>query len=80
VWCHRGEGLDGFGMAAAQAVRDLALPEGRGACWVGLEATAMRAVRRHLLGERGLDRDQLYTRGYWKLGAADHPDHDTGED
>jgi NADPH-dependent ferric siderophore reductase len=40
----------------------------------------MRAVRRHRLGERGLVRDQLYTRGYWKLGAADHPDHDTGED
>jgi NADPH-dependent ferric siderophore reductase len=80
VWCYRGEGHDGFGMTAAQAVRDLALPEGRGACWVGLEATAMRAVRRHLLGERGLDRDQLYTRGYWKLGAVDHPDHDTGED
>jgi len=30
--------------------------------------------------ERGMDRQQLYTRGYWKLGAADHPDHDTGED
>jgi NADPH-dependent ferric siderophore reductase len=80
VWCHRGQTHAGFGTQAAQAVRDLALPAGRGACWVGLEATAMRAVRRHLLGERGLDADQLYTRGYWKLGAADHPDHDTGED
>jgi len=76
VWCHRREGHAGFGMLAAQAVRDLTLPAGRGACWVGLEATAMRAVRRHLLDERGMDRQQLYTRGYWKLGAADHPDHD----
>ncbi len=80
VWCHRGETHAGFGAAATQAVRDLTLPEGRGACWVGLEATAMRTVRRYLLGERGLDREQLYTRGYWKLGEADHPDHDTGED
>jgi 2-polyprenyl-6-methoxyphenol hydroxylase-like FAD-dependent oxidoreductase len=80
VWCHRGEQHDGFGMLAAQAVRDLALPHGRGACWVGLEATAMRAVRRHLLGERGLEREQVHTRGYWKLGVTDHPDHDTGED
>jgi NADPH-dependent ferric siderophore reductase len=78
VWCHRGE--DPAGMPAARAVRDLSFPGGQGACWVGLEATAMRAVRRHLLGERGLDREQVYTRGYWKLGAADHPDHDTGED
>jgi NADPH-dependent ferric siderophore reductase len=67
-------------MQAARAVRDLTLPGGRGACWVGLEAAAMRAVRRHLLGVRGLDREQVYTRGYWKLGVADHPDHDTGED
>jgi NADPH-dependent ferric siderophore reductase len=80
VWCHRREGQAGFGMLAAEAVRDLALPAGRGACWVGLEATAMRAVRRHLLDEHGMDRQQLHTRGYWKLGAADHPDHDTGED
>jgi NADPH-dependent ferric siderophore reductase len=74
---HNGEGP---GMAAAQAVRDLGLPAGRGAVWVGLEAGAMRAVRRHLIGVRGLDREQLYTRGYWKLGVSDHPDHDTGED
>ncbi len=80
VWCHRGKRSNGYGMLAAQAVRDVTLPAGCGACWVGLEATAMRAVRGHLLGERGLDRQQLYTQGYWKLGVADHPDHDTGED
>lgn len=80
VWCYREGGHAGFGVQAGQAVRELALPDGRGSCWVGLEATAMRAVRLHLLGERGMDRQQLYTRGYWKLGAADHPDHDTGED
>lgn len=80
VWCHRGERHAGFGVMAEQAARELAFPAGRGACWVGLEATAMRAVRRHLLNDRGLDRKQLYTRGYWKLGVADHPDHDTGDD
>jgi NADPH-dependent ferric siderophore reductase len=40
----------------------------------------MRTIRRHLLGERGLDRSQVHTRGYWKLGVAGHPGHDTGED
>jgi NADPH-dependent ferric siderophore reductase len=80
LWRHRAEGHDGFGMLAAQAVRELTLPEGRGAFWVGLEAAAMRTVRRHLLNDRGVDRQQLYTRGYWKLGVSDHPDHDTGED
>ena len=80
VWRHRGDRHEGYGLLAAQAVREIELPTGRGACWVGLEATAMRDIRRYLIGERGLDREQLYTRGYWKLGAADHPDHDTGED
>jgi NADPH-dependent ferric siderophore reductase len=67
-------------MLAAPAVRDLTLPDGYGARWAGLEAAAMRTVRRHLLGERGLDRSQVHTRGYWKLGVAGHPGHDTGED
>ena len=79
-WCQRGADHAGPRMLAAQAVRELDLPGGHGAGWIGLEASAMRTVRRHLLGERGLDRDQLYTRGYWKIGVADHPDHDTGED
>jgi NADPH-dependent ferric siderophore reductase len=80
TWRHRGTDHAGPGMLAARAVQEIELPGGRGACWIGLEASAMRTVRRHLLGERGLDRDQLYTRGYWKIGVADHPDHDTGED
>ena len=80
TWRHRGTDHAGPGMLAARAVQETELPGGRGACWIGLEASAMRTVRRHLLGERGLDRDQLYTRGYWKIGVADHPDHDTGED
>jgi len=80
TWRHRGTDHTGPGTLAAQAVRQMDLPGGRGACWIGLEASAMRTVRRHLLGERGLNRDQLYTRGYWKIGVADHPDHDTGED
>ena len=80
TWRHRGADHAGPRTLAAQAVSELDLPGGRGAWWIGLEASAMRTVRRHLLGERGLDREQLHTRGYWKIGVADHPDHDTGED
>ncbi|MGB0134697.1 siderophore-interacting protein [Dokdonella sp.] len=47
--------------------------------WVACEAVAMRAIKAHLTGERGLDRNRLISRGYWKQGATDHPDHDTGE-
>jgi NADPH-dependent ferric siderophore reductase len=70
----------GGAFRAADAVLAAALPEGRGAFWVGLEAGEMRRVRRHLLGERGVDRAAVYTRAYWKRGVANHPDHDSGED
>jgi NADPH-dependent ferric siderophore reductase len=80
TWLHR----DGTGAAAgelaAEAVRDAALPAGRGAFWAGLEAGAMRAVRTHLVTERGAAREQLHTRAYWKRGVANHPDHDTGDE
>ena len=81
TWLHRGDAETGAGEAAAAAVRDAALPDGGpGRFWVGLEAGAMRTVRRHLIGDRGMPRDSVYTRAYWKYGAAGHPDGDRGED
>jgi NADPH-dependent ferric siderophore reductase len=62
------------------AVEGLKLPAGEGQVWVGCEAGAMRRIRRHLLDERGLAPGALHTRAYWRLGVADYPDHDTGED
>ncbi len=61
------------------AVRDLDIPEGA-PVWVGAEAGAMRTIRHHLLEERGLARERVTTRAYWRVGTANHPDHDTGED
>ena len=79
VWWYRdqldmspGEGLE-------QAVRKAEFPQGRGYIWVALEAGAMRRIRRYLLVEKGLLPEQMVTRGYWKLGAPDHPDGDYGE-
>jgi NADPH-dependent ferric siderophore reductase len=40
----------------------------------------MRDIRRHLLNERGMDRAQVHTQGYWKYGAVNHPDNDRGHD
>jgi NADPH-dependent ferric siderophore reductase len=48
--------------------------------WVACEAAAMRRIRRHFTGDRGLPASLLVTRGYWRLGVADHPDHDYGDD
>jgi NADPH-dependent ferric siderophore reductase len=66
--------------ALEAALRELELPAGRGRVYVGCEAGAVRRIRRHLLEERGLDPALVVTRGYWKLGATNHTDHDYGMD
>jgi len=69
-------GESGSGHGHEQAGRH-GLPAGSVA-WAACEATAVRRIRRHLLSA-GFDRSALSTRGYWRYGAADHPDHDYGE-
>jgi NADPH-dependent ferric siderophore reductase len=48
--------------------------------WVACESVAVRRIRLALLGEGQLDGGRLITRGYWKAGEANHPDHDYGQD
>ena len=48
--------------------------------WIACEATAVRRIRGTLLAGRGVDPTTLVTRGYWRLGEQNHPDHDYGED
>jgi NADPH-dependent ferric siderophore reductase len=50
-----------------EAVAGLPLPDGRGQAFVHGEASSVRALRRHLLVERGLKREALSVSGYWKL-------------
>ena len=50
------------------ALRDRALPPGRVHAFVHGEAGLVRDVRRHLLGERGVDRETLSVSGYWRRG------------
>jgi NADPH-dependent ferric siderophore reductase len=48
------------------AVRELEWPEGNVHAFVHGEASAVRALRRHLLAERGLAREAVSISGYWK--------------
>lgn len=47
--------------------------------WVACEASAMRRMRSQLLQQQKISKKHLVTRGYWKSGASNHPDHDYGE-
>lgn len=68
------------GALLEEAARGVGIPDGRVYVWMALEAGAMRRIRRYLLEEVGLYPEQMVTRGYWRLGTADHPDGDYGED
>jgi NADPH-dependent ferric siderophore reductase len=48
--------------------------------WIACEAGAMRRIRKHLLGDRRVAPAKVHTRGYWKLGETNYPDHDYGND
>jgi NADPH-dependent ferric siderophore reductase len=74
-WLYR----DADGPRLVDAVVGAAVPSAFSLIWVACEAGTMREIRRALL-DAGIPAHRLRTRGYWKRGALDHPDHDTGED
>ena len=77
-WHHR-RTADGFGAELAEAARAAAIPDDA-RIWVACEAGAMRDIRRYFTRERGIPVGRLVTRGYWRTGEQNHPDHDYGED
>jgi NADPH-dependent ferric siderophore reductase len=68
VWCYRNE-APYRGGALLKAVRETWLPDGEGYVWAAGEAATMRAVRTHLVNERGIDKARIRAASYWKQGA-----------
>lgn len=73
VWAVRKGAVPGEALVAALAAIDW--PEGEIFVYAGGEATAMRDVRRHVLNERGLQRENLRMSGHWKRGQSDFDHH-----
>ncbi|MEV0373945.1 siderophore-interacting protein [Streptomyces sp. NPDC050636] len=53
------------------ALRAAELPDGTPYAWIAGEAGTVKAVRRHLVGERGIDRKAVKFTGYWRRGATE---------
>jgi NADPH-dependent ferric siderophore reductase len=47
----------------------LSLPPGEGYAWAAGEAATAKALRRHLVDERGVRKDRVKAAAYWKRGA-----------
>jgi NADPH-dependent ferric siderophore reductase len=67
-WLHR-NGANGAASLLQAAIAALPLPNGEGYAWVAAEAETAKALRRHLVEERGLDKERVKAAAYWKRGA-----------
>lgn len=57
--------VDALGDRLVQSLEDVEF-EGATKVWAAGEAAAMQRLRKHLFGERGVDRFNASVRGYWK--------------
>ncbi|MER7662454.1 siderophore-interacting protein [Streptomyces sp. NPDC096193] len=57
--------------SAVEAVRAAELPDGAGYAWIAGESGSVKALRRHLVGERGMDRRRVTFVGYWRRGVSE---------
>ena len=78
TWLHR-VGAAAPGALLLDAVATTALSADT-KVWVACEAKAVRGIRRALLEGSRVEPGSLVTRGYWRAGEEDHPDHDYGEE
>jgi NADPH-dependent ferric siderophore reductase len=70
VWHHR-TGTPDDARLLPTAVRDLSFPSGRVHAFVHGEAEEIREIRRHLLAERGLSRQDMSCSPYWRRTMSD---------
>lgn len=80
AWLHRGSRSATPGSLVVEELGRAGRPAGDGQAWLACEANIMRRIRRQLQDGWGLEPSAMVTRGYWKVGEINYPDHDYGED
>ena len=79
-WLHREGAGDDTSALLADAVRAHTFPDGAVFAWAAGEASSLRALRGHLLRERGLPAERVRTTGYWKRAIANWDHHQPLDD
>jgi NADPH-dependent ferric siderophore reductase len=74
-WVYRNGAEAGTGSALLEAVRATTFPEGEFFLWAGGEAVELKAIRRHLLDERGAQKPYTSITGHWKRGEQNFDHH-----
>lgn len=71
-WLHAHDRSPGTTGQLEREVRQAKFPVEDCQVWLAGESLMVRAIRKYLLTELGLNRSALHAAGYWKLGAAGH--------
>ncbi|MBL1082669.1 siderophore-interacting protein [Streptomyces actinomycinicus] len=66
-WLHRDGAPAGRSEVLTEAVRTAEFPPGRAFAWLAGESGAVRALRRHLVDDRGVDKRSIEFSGYWRF-------------
>lgn len=59
------------GALLIEEIQGAAFPDGAPYAWLAGESGMVKTLRRHLVGERGIDRRLVEFAGYWRLGATE---------
>ena len=70
TWLHRDGVAAGASGLLEGALRGLMLPGGEVYAWLAGEIETIRRLRRYLVEEEGLAREQIRAAGYWRVGDA----------
>lgn len=73
-WIVDGDGDAGDG-AFVEALRGIPLPDGEGHAWAAGEYSDIKALRRHLVEERGIHKDRIRAASYWRKSAVNSHEH-----
>ena len=68
TWVHRNGTPAGQPNQLLAALAKQGVPAGVGYTWIATESHVARALRNHLLNERGFDKQWVKAAGYWKHG------------
>lgn len=80
TWLVRDELTAGSHPSALDALRNDRLPSARAPyAWIAGESGRVKELRRHLVGERGIDRRRVTFVGYWRQGLSEEQLREQGE-
>ncbi|NGN69315.1 siderophore-interacting protein [Streptomyces sp. A7024] len=61
----------GVSRPTPEEIAAASLPEGTPYAWIAGESATVKAIRRHLVRERGIDRKRVTFSGYWRRGTSE---------